>query len=335
MSLPELVKNARDLATRTCERRAYASFLRSSIKKGERSKRAERRTERGALTKNWTPEQLADKTVLVIGEDGLGDEILTIGCLAELIPSCRSVGWKTNPKLVQLFTRSFPNVSFISGDTDHFGAKGAVYSWELVERFRKDLAAFPWMHNNSVSYLHCPVSIGNGLITHYTYPSRKVIGLAWRSDREGKTCSIRDVVHWGIFFERLKENVQFISLQYGDTRDDITFARWKYGVEIYQDQSVDIFNDVDAAAAQIAAVDYVVSISTTAAHLAGALGVPGWVLLPVKAFGHWQAGKELCPWYPSLTPVRQPTPGDWEHVLKTVTEKLEGKIAEVGDGDSA
>ena len=92
-----------------------------------------------------------------------------------------------------------------------------------------------------------------------------------------KTCDLRDVPDWAAFFERLKDKVRFVWVQYGDTDDEIAFARWKYSVEIYQDKSLDIYNDVDGAAAQIAVMDYMVSIATTAAHLAGALAIPGWV----------------------------------------------------------
>jgi ADP-heptose:LPS heptosyltransferase len=153
------------------------------------------------------------------------------------------------------------------------------------------------------------VALKDSLAAKYHDGSKKTVGLTWRSERAGellsdKTCDICDVPHWAEFFERLKNKVRFVSLQYGETEDDIAFARWKYGVEIYQDKCIDNFNDVDAAAAQIAALDYVVSISTTAAHLAGALGVPGWVLLPKKPFGHWRAGETICPWYPTLRPVR-------------------------------
>ena len=47
-----------------------------------------------------------------------------------------------------------------------------------------------------------------------------------------------------------------------------------------------------------------------------ALGVPGCVLLPKKPFAHWRAGKDKCPWYPELTPIKQKTEGDWHAVLK-------------------
>jgi hypothetical protein len=171
----------------------------------------------------------------------------------------------------------------------------------------------------------------NCLRARYADGSKKLVGMAWRSERKGeplsdKTCDLRDVGEWAAFFERLKGKVRFVSVQYGDTDDEIAFARSKYGIEIYQDKSLDICNDVDAAAAQIAAMDYVVSISTTAAHSVGALGVPGSVLLQAKPFAHWRAGEEICPWYPTLRPIRQNSTGDWTSVLTSVTDQLENKL---------
>lgn len=103
----------------------------------------------------------------------------------------------------------------------------------------------------------------------------------------------------------------------------VSFTRWKYGVEIYQDQSIDTWNDLDGVAAQL---DYVVSISTTVVHLAGALGVPGWVLLQHEPFAHWGAGKHVCLWYPTVRPCRQKSPGEWSGALEQVAKELAAKI---------
>ena len=73
-------------------------------------------------------------------------------------------------------------------------------------------------------------------------------------------------------------------------------------------------------------MDYVVSISTTAAHLAGAMGVPGWVLLKKMPFPHWRAGKDMCPWYPTLRPIRQTNEGAWSAVLKKVADEFEKEV---------
>ena len=306
------------------EAEAYKKYLSGPYKSAEKGTRAENRDERGCLNADWEPGQLADKSILVVGENGIGDEVLTIACLSDLKNKCKSVSWKCDPKLKELFLRSFPDVHFVSGEDPNPTADGTVYSWELIRRFRKELGHFPWKKDdgNISPYLEPSNSLKECLYDRYRDDTKKVIGLAWRSERDGKplsdkTCDLRNVTHWSAFFKKLEGEARFVSLQYGNTDDKIAFARWKYGVEIYQDKSIDNFNDVDAAAAQIAVMDYVVSISTATAHLAGALRIPGCVLLSGKPFGHWRAGDNECPWYPTLTPIRQNNPGDWQDVLDT------------------
>lgn len=317
--------------------KAYREFLSCPYQHAEDGKRAEKRKERGCLAGSWRPDQLIGKSILVIGEDRVGDEVLTIGCLSDLVQTCEAVSWRCDPKLKVLFTRSFPKVKFVSEDDRQPTAEGTIYSWELIGRFRKQLEDFAWTKHGAgfTPYLNPSAALKDSLAAKYRDGSKKTVGLTWRSERAGellsdKTCDIRDVPHWAEFFERLKNKVRFVSLQYGNTEDEIAFARWKYGVEIYQDKSIDILNDVDAAAAQIAAMDYVVSISTTAAHLAGAVGVHGWVLLQKKPFGHWRAGETICPWYPTLRPVKQATSGEWKLVLEGVAAKLNDEINSTG-----
>lgn len=75
-------------------------------------------------------------------------------------------------------------------------------------------------------------------------------------------------------------------------------------------------------AAVIQAMDLVITVDTLAAHLAGALGVPCWVLLQHRADWRWMAGRADSPWYPSLQLWRQPGPGDWTGLLSRVTVEL-------------
>jgi hypothetical protein len=318
-----------------CEAKAYDRYVTGSYKSAE-CKRAQNRSQRGCLTDNWKPGDLKGKSILVIGENGIGDEVLTIGCLPDLAPKCGSVFWRCDSKLKDLFTRSFPNVAFFSDHEMQPIVHGIVYSWELIGRFRESLDHFPCRKSGGafVPYIKPLIPLKQCLSERYHDAAKAVVGLAWCSERDGKpqwdkTCDLRDVVHWADFFERLRDKVRFVSLQYGNTDDDVGFARWKYGVEIYQEKSLDIFSDVDAAAAQIAATDHVVSISTTAVHLAGALGKSGCVLLPKNAYGHWRAGEKKCPWYPQLTPLKQAIQGEW----KTVLEGAADNIIEVLSGN--
>jgi hypothetical protein len=313
------------------ERKTYSEFLKSYMQAEEKT-RAKTRIERGCLSDKWTLEDIKTQRILIVGENGIGDEVLTIGCLADLEPQCGQLIWRCHPKLKGIFARSFPDLEFRSEGDAQPTADGMIYSWELIGRLRGGLCRFSWTKCGEFKpYLKAPAALRQSLGARYESRSKKLVGLAWRSERDrerlsDKTCDLRGVPEWAHFFKCVQDKVQFVSLQYGDIEDEIAFARSEYGVEIYRDQNVDVFGDVEAAAAQIAAMDYVVSISTSAAHLAGALGVPGWLLLPRKPFAHWRAGNAICPWYPTLWPIRQNTPGDWQPVLHTLTQAVAQEI---------
>lgn len=312
------------------EKSALNDYLNEYKKKEEKRNRDKnkRPDERGKLNSKWKPKDLGKKSVLVIGENGPGDEILTAACLPELQSTCGHVLWRCNPKLKSLFQRSFPGVEFILADDLNIKVDGTIYSWELIGRFRCTPAMFKWTISGEFeSYLETGFT-RETLVARYRSGSLPLVGLAWRSEGggQGKTCDLKSVAGWSKFFDELRGRVRFVSLQHGETQDDINFIRWKYGVEIYQDQRIDTWSDLDTVAAQVAALDYVVSISTTVIHFAGALGVPSWVLLKNEPYPHWKAGNHVCPWYPTVRPVRQKNIDEWDSSLEQVANELTTKI---------
>jgi tetratricopeptide (TPR) repeat protein len=85
--------------------------------------------------------------------------------------------------------------------------------------------------------------------------------------------------------------------------------------------------DFADTAAIVDRLDAVVSIDTSIAHLAGALGKPLWVMLPFAADWRWFTNTERSPWYPSARLVRQPTPGQWAPVVEAAAAMLSRELS--------
>ncbi len=83
-----------------------------------------------------------------------------------------------------------------------------------------------------------------------------------------------------------------------------------------------LISDYADTAALIMALDLVISVDTSVAHLAGALGHPIWMLNRADTDWRWLLDRADSPWYPTMKIFRQPTPGDWTTVIENVTKKL-------------
>src|SRR5207244_239662 len=82
------------------------------------------------------------------------------------------------------------------------------------------------------------------------------------------------------------------------------------------------FDDFRDTAATVVNLDLVISVDTALAHLAGALGVPVWVLLPRGSDWRWLLGRDDSPWYPTMRLFRQTKLDDWEEVFDRVRAAL-------------
>jgi hypothetical protein len=111
-------------------------------------------------------------------------------------------------------------------------------------------------------------------------------------------------------------DVAFYSLQVGPARD--AFLQDPRGVT---DLVPGIADYLDTACA-ISALDLVISVDTSVAHLAGALGKPVWTLLPLSPDWRWMLGRADTPWYPNMRLFRQPGLRDWPAALQQVMAAL-------------
>jgi TPR repeat/Glycosyltransferase family 9 (heptosyltransferase)/Tetratricopeptide repeat len=112
--------------------------------------------------------------------------------------------------------------------------------------------------------------------------------------------------------------VRFFSLQKGEASAQAKIPPAGMELVDWTDQLTD-FADT---AAMIADLDLIITIDTAVAHLAGAMGKPVWTMLPFNPDWRWLLEREDSPWYPTMRLFRQSTRGDWDSVIKQVTDAL-------------
>jgi len=83
-----------------------------------------------------------------------------------------------------------------------------------------------------------------------------------------------------------------------------------------------LIDDFSHTAAVLSELDLLITVDTSVAHLAGAMGRPAWVLLPFNPDWRWQMGREDTPWYPSLRLLRQREFQDWAPVMHEAAGRL-------------
>lgn len=266
--------------------------------------------------------------VVAWADQGIGEQLLFASLMPDLIATGADLAVECDYRLVPLLTRSFPGVTVCPHTAPPHPALAAFTDGrfclsDAAAWFRKDFADFP-THDG---YLKPDVRLRANLRAKYQggrLQHRPLIGISWQR-ADGTPLSPAKslpLAQWGPILH--VAGCTFVNLQYGDTAAEIETVARTAGVRIVSDPSVDPLIDLDAFAAQVSAMDLVISTSSTTAHMAGALGVPAWTLLPVGvgALWHWFLDREDSPWYPSMRLIRQSTRGDWGPVLDTASGAL-------------
>jgi hypothetical protein len=264
----------------------------------------------------WTGENLAPKRLLIWGEQGVGDEIMFAGLIPDAMRTGNRCVLDCDARLKSLFARSFPGIDVISGHNPELEFAAHLPSGSLPGMFRTRHAAFAATRS---PYLVADPVERDRFRARYT-DGRRLVGLAWHTANRntGRYRSI-DLSRFTPLFAR--PGIRWVSLQYGQ-HDELENQAAAANAPILIDRSVDQFANIDAFAAQVAAMDMVVTIDNSTAHLAGALGVPTCVLLPFAPDWRWLQAREDSPWYPTLRLFRQTQRDDWQSVMQKVQSAL-------------
>jgi ADP-heptose:LPS heptosyltransferase len=150
------------------------------------------------------------------------------------------------------------------------------------------------------------------------------VGISWRggTDRTDRALRSIPLAQWRPILA--VHGATFVSLQYGDVREEVAALRDQGAPIVHWQEPVD---DLDECAALLCELDLVISVTTTLIHLGGALARPVSVLVPARAGWRYLRSGERMPWYPSVRLLRQERPGDWAALIERVAAELAARVA--------
>lgn len=261
------------------------------------------------------------KNILVYGEQGIGEQVLYSQYLEVIYNQFENLTIAVSEKLIPFFERIFIN--------------SKVIDYKLINHFHDYEYHLPF---GSLGLFFQKYITKENLIKKIDYPidTKKVpekikkirCGISWKSTNNifGNKKSIELIKFKDIF---VKENIEFINLQYSNEQDDISLLESKLDKRIFTKHNVDCFNDIDGVASLVKSCDYIITVSNSNAHLAGKLGIKTFLLLPLNDGKLWYWGQnqdnEIL-WYPSITPLRQKDEGSWDRCIQNIENIFENYL---------
>lgn len=260
------------------------------------------------------------KRVAVYGEQGIGDEIMFASMIPDVLKT-NEVVLECHTRLKTLFEKSFPGVNcYGERESDmplwvadeHFDARISIGS--LGKFYRRSADAF-----NGNSYLKAePLASG----------SKFRVGISWSGGgaKLGRVQKRSVPLSWWKSILNVSE-VEFVSLQYTDCKEELDVMD-ALGYDIKRMDEYVKAEDYYETARLVASCDLVISVCTSVIHLAGALGVPCWVMTPKHPAWRYQNEGKM-PWYRSVRLYRQPEnkQDSWMRVVERVGLDLDELVA--------
>ncbi|MFD2232942.1 tetratricopeptide repeat protein [Phaeospirillum tilakii] len=264
----------------------------------------------------WDGTPLAGRTLLLWCEQGLGDSIQFVRFAARIVSGGGRVVLLCPPELEALLQGVTGIDRVVSRISTLPPCDCQAPLLSLPRLLGTRLATLP----APVPYLAVPpAATARWRDRLAALPGRKV-GLVWRGRPQHTNDRNRslDPARLAPLLDR--PGISFVSLQKGARPDD---AAALAGRAPLLDLGPELADFTDTAAV-LAGLDLVISVDTSVIHLAGALGRPGWLLLPFDPDWRWLLERQDSPWYPTLRLFRQPAPGAWDPVIADLADALGG-----------
>jgi hypothetical protein len=252
----------------------------------------------------WDGTPLEGKRVLVRCYHGLGDTIQFVRFAPVLRRSAAHIALWAQPQLIPLLGTVAGIDTLLPLDDGECRAPCDVdiEIMELPHALRVTLETLP----NEVPYIHVNAARVNAKTRDRSGPN---VGLVWQSGSWNPRRSVKA--------ELMRRLTRIPSIRWKILQRGPALEAWPAGVG-----EIPVIRNIMEEAAELQRLDLLICVDTLSAHLAGALGVRTWTLLPTDADWRWMEDREDTPWYPTMRLFRQTNPGDWESVIARVAREL-------------
>ena len=260
----------------------------------------------------WDGQSLGG-TLLLHAEQGIGDAIQFMRLASRCTSFAQRVVLELPKPLLRLAEGFDPEVDVIGRGEEVPSLKAHAPLMSLPHLLELTLDNIPAANG----YLIAPSSVPNRLQLPKT--SKRKIGLVWAGSPVNKMDAIRSIPtgHLNAIVQRT--DVFAVNLQVGPLS-----KAWA-GLLGEGDgfDAGEVVTDFADTAAVLTQLDLVIAVDTAVVHLAGALGVPCWVMVPFMPDYRWMLDRSDTPWYDSVKVFRQPTAGDWSSVIANLNAELD------------
>lgn len=277
----------------------------------------------------WDGSDLTGRSICFYGEQGVGDEIMFAAPLPAVAPRAAQVTLLCEPRLVPLFARSMPDIAVVAKPA---GGEPPVLDAANACELRCSLSSLPLyagqqvMESLGAPYLRAdPAAVVRWRDRLAAFGARLTVGISWRGGIL-KGNSAQRSIDLEAFRPLLGlPDVRFVNVQYGSHREAIQRLNATIERPLLSFEEIDPLKDMDGLAALLSALDLVISVDNSTVHLAGALGVPTWMLTPASANWRWQRDRTDNMWYDSVRLFRQEAgdDGDWQPMFARIAGELQ------------
>jgi tetratricopeptide (TPR) repeat protein len=266
----------------------------------------------------WEGQDLQGRHLLILTEQGLGDSIFSFRCIHPLLDRGGRISLEASPPLVRLFSMQPGAFDVIERNTALPGADYHTTTMSLPGL----LGDTPDLNQQA------SLVVSTALTRHWRDRLGTATGFRIGINWQGRPTFLRDrwrsfdLGHFGPIADR--EGINLVSLQTGETgtRQIAPFQR-RHDLQVIDDNPEGEARDMADTAAIMMNMDLIITSCTSVANLAGALGLPTWVLVSNAPDWRWMAEGDRTPWFPSVRVFRQSEPGNWDELFIRVEEALD------------